>query len=75
MDIGDAFASALALVVNFESGLVEIVLLSFQVSFLAVGFASLVGLPIGASLAVFKFPGRTFIISFCDNSGKASKQR
>ena len=62
MDIGDAFASALALVVNFESGLVEIVLLSFQVSFLAVGFASLVGLPIGASLAVFKFPGRTFII-------------
>ena len=62
MEIGDAFASAFALVVNFESDLVEIVSLSLQVSFLAVGFASLIGLPIGASLAVFKFPGRTFII-------------
>ena len=62
MEIGDAFASAFELVVNFESDLVEIVLLSLQVSFLAVGFASLIGLPIGASLAVFKFPGRTFII-------------
>ncbi|SVC76147.1 uncharacterized protein METZ01_LOCUS329001, partial [marine metagenome] len=62
MEIGGAFASAFALVVNFESDLVEIVSLSLQVSFLAVGFASLIGLPIGASLAVFKFPGRTFII-------------
>jgi len=62
MEIGDAFAAAFGLVINFDSDLVEIVLLSLQVSVLAVAFASVIGLPIGASLAVFKFPGRTFFV-------------
>ena len=62
MEIGDAFAAAFGLVINFERDLVEIVLLSLQVSFLAVACASLIGLPIGASLAVFKFPGRAFLV-------------
>ncbi len=62
MEIGDAFASALKLVVHFESNLVEIVTLSFRVSFLAVGVASLIGFPIGALLAVFKFPGRSLLV-------------
>ena len=59
--MGDAFATALALIVNFEQGLTEIVLLSFQVSLVAVAFACLIGLPIGAALAIFKFPGRIVI--------------
>ena len=62
MEVGDAFVSAFALVTNFDSDLIEIVLLSLKVSFIAVGFASLVGLPLGASLAVFKFPGRGFVV-------------
>ena len=62
MEIGDAFASALKLVVHFESNLVSIVTLSFRVSFLAVGVASLIGFPIGALLAVFKFPGRALLV-------------
>ena len=61
MEMGDAFATALALIVNFEQGLTEIVLLSFQVSLVAVAFACLIGLPIGAALAIFKFPGRIVI--------------
>ena len=61
MELGDAFAAALTLIVNFEQGLAEIVLLSLQVSFIAVAFACLVGLPIGAALAIFKFPGRLII--------------
>ena len=61
MDIGDAFAAAMALIINFESGLAEIVLLSLQVSIIAVAIACLIGLPIGAALAVFQFPGRTAI--------------
>ena len=61
MEIGDAFAAAMALIINFESGLAEIVLLSLQVSIIAVAVACLIGLPIGAALAVFQFPGRTEI--------------
>ena len=36
-------------------------MLSFQVSLVAVAFACLIGLPIGAALAIFKFPGRIVI--------------
>ena len=61
MEIGDAFAAAMALIINFESSLAEIVLLSLQVSIIAVAIACLIGLPIGAALAVFQFPGRTAI--------------
>ena len=61
MEIGDAFAAAMALIINFESGLAEIVLLSLYVSIIAVAIACLIGLPIGAALAVFQFPGRTAI--------------
>lgn len=62
MEIGDAFAAAFGLIISFDGDLIEIVLLSLQVSFLAVAFASVIGLPIGASLAVFKFPGRAFFV-------------
>ena len=61
-DFGDAFIAAVALVVNFESGLAEIVGLSLQISFTAIFVASLIGLPLGASLAVFHFPGRTAFV-------------
>ena len=53
MELGDAFTAALALIVNFEKSLAEIVMLSLQVSLIAVALACLVGLPIGAALAIF----------------------
>ena len=62
MEMGDAFAAAAALIINFESGLAEIVFLSLQVSMLAVAIACFIGLPVGAALAIFQFPGRTLVV-------------
>jgi tungstate transport system permease protein len=61
-DFSDAFGAALSLIINLESGLAEIVGLSLQVSLLAVLIASLIGLPLGAALAVFRFPGRLTLV-------------
>ena len=58
----DAFSAALSLILNFDSGLAEVVVLSLQVSLAAVLGASLIGLPLGAALAVFHFPGRTAFV-------------
>jgi tungstate transport system permease protein len=59
---GEAVAHALALVARGDAALLEIVLLSLQVSLTAVLLASLLGLPIGAALAVGRFPGRRALI-------------
>jgi tungstate transport system permease protein len=45
-----------------EARLWQIVLLSVEVSLSAVGIASLAGLPLGAALAVARFPGRHALI-------------
>jgi len=57
-DIAQAFAAAFGLIVSRDPGLLEIVLLSLRVSLTAVTLASLVGLPLGAAVALFRFPGR-----------------
>jgi hypothetical protein len=57
-DIAAAVATALTLVATLDPGLVEIVLLSLTVSLTAVALASLIGLPLGAAVALFRFPGR-----------------
>ena len=54
----DAFASALHLMVSLNGGLMEIVWLSLRVSLTAVACAAVIGLPLGAALALFQFPGR-----------------
>jgi len=51
-------ASALQLVLGADPALMAIVGLSVTVSLLAVGFAALIGLPIGAVVALTRFPGR-----------------
>lgn len=61
-DVGGAFAAAATLILNLESGLAEIVALSLQVSLIAVAIACIIGLPAGASLAVFRFPGRKALV-------------
>lgn len=45
-----------------EARLWDIVVLSLEVSLAAVGFASLAGLPLGAAVAVWRFPGRRVLI-------------
>ena len=61
-DLLAAFGSAVALIVRADPDLVEIVLLSLRVSLSALVLASLVGIPVGAALAVTLFPGRRALV-------------
>lgn len=56
--LDQAFVQAFSLLAGADPALWEIVGLSLRVSLAAVGLAALVGLPIGATLAVARFPGR-----------------
>jgi tungstate transport system permease protein len=51
-------ASAIQLVLSADPALMAIVWLSLIVSLSAVGFATLIGLPVGAAVALLRFPGR-----------------
>ena len=53
-----AFATALSLVISLDPDRVEIVLLSMRVSLTAVLVAAVIGLPLGATVALLRFPGR-----------------
>jgi tungstate transport system permease protein len=61
-DLGTAFATALALIAAGDAAVAAIVLLSLRVSLSALAIAALIGLPLGALLAVARFPGRRAII-------------
>lgn len=56
------FSSAVALILNGDAELWAIVLLSLKVSVLAVLISALIGMPVGAALAVARFPGRRLLI-------------
>jgi tungstate transport system permease protein len=60
-DFGAAFSKAVRLIVSLDSDLVEIIGLSLMVSLSAVGLASVIGLPLGAAVAVWRFPGRRVV--------------
>lgn len=55
-------ASALDLVLRADPALMTIVRLSLLVSLSAVGFAALIGIPLGALIALTRFPGRNTAI-------------
>jgi tungstate transport system permease protein len=57
-DIGRAFAHALDLIAGPDPELVAIVLLSLRVSLTATAIAFALGAPLGAALAIYRFPGR-----------------
>jgi tungstate transport system permease protein len=61
-EIAAAFAAALGMILGGDPELVQIVLLSLRVSLTAVVLAAVLGLPIGAALAVFRFPGRRVLV-------------
>jgi tungstate transport system permease protein len=60
--VSAAFGEALRLVVSLDADLIAIVWLSLKVSLTAVVLAALVGLPLGAALAVSRFRGRGIVI-------------
>lgn len=58
----EAFAGSMALVLAGDPVLLGIVQLSLQVSLTAVAIAALLAFPLGAALALFRFPGRSAVI-------------
>jgi tungstate transport system permease protein len=60
--MGDAFVTAARLVAGLDPQLLDIVLLSLRVSLSAVALATLFGMPLGAAIAVSRFPGRRSVI-------------
>jgi tungstate transport system permease protein len=61
-EIAQAFSTALSLILGADPSLTEVVLLSLRVSLSAVSLATLIGFPLGALLAVSRFPGRKLAI-------------
>jgi tungstate transport system permease protein len=61
-ELSQAFAQAFHLIVTADPGLTAIVLLSLRVSLGGVALAALFGLPLGAMLALLRFPGRSVLI-------------
>jgi len=59
--VANAFGEALRLLTSFDAELIGIVGLSLQVSLGALLIAALIGLPFGAALALYEFPGRRSI--------------
>lgn len=62
-DFSQAFIKALQLIIQLDPDLIEIVALSLQVSLTAVFIAGLIGLPLGAALALYKFFGRGLLVA------------
>lgn len=60
-DFAQSFHLAFGLIGRLDADLLEIILLSLQVSLSAVCIALLIGLPLGGLLAVLRFPGHQFI--------------
>jgi len=66
-DFTESFWSSLTLIFTGDAELWSIVILSLQVSLMAVALAALMGVPTGALLAVGKFRGRQGIIIFVNS--------
>lgn len=62
-DFSQAFYKAIQLITQLNPDLLEIVGLSLRVSLTAVLIASIIGLPLGAALALYKFYGRGFLVA------------
>ena len=60
--LGESLTLAIQLLLAADATLIEIVALSLYVSLTATCFACLIGLPLGALLAIARFPGRGTIL-------------
>ena len=61
--IGEGLARAFRLVAAGDPEVLGITWLSLQVSAAATGLALLVGMPLGAALALIRFPGRALVVA------------
>jgi tungstate transport system permease protein len=62
VEFGSIFQAAFGLVAGLDPGFLAIVGLSLRVTLSAVAIAAVVGLPLGAALALARFPGRAVVI-------------
>ncbi len=62
MDVSSAFSAAFALMLGLDPQFLQIVGLSLRVTLTAVLLAALIGLPLGAWLALARFRGRSAVI-------------
>ncbi|QFS85554.1 MULTISPECIES: ABC transporter permease [unclassified Marinobacter] len=58
----NAFYVALSLLLSLDASLIQIVALSLQVSLLAVLIAAVLGFPLGAAVALWRFPVRGAVV-------------
>lgn len=63
-DVADSASLALGLILHADPALTQIVGLSLAVSLGAVLLAGLIGLPLGAAIALLRFPGRGVVVVF-----------
>lgn len=61
-DVAGAFAAAFALIASGDAQFRAIVGLSLAVTLSATALAALIGLPLGAALALARFPGRSAVV-------------
>lgn len=61
-EFGASFSTAIHLIVSLDASLFEVVGRSLWISLTAVVAASIIGLPLGAAVAVFRFPGRRAVV-------------
>ncbi len=61
-EITTAFGLALDLIFTVDSQLAGIVVRSLAISLTAVALAAMIGLPLGAMVAVYRFPGRRAVV-------------
>ena len=59
---GEILGEALGLILAWDSDLMEIIGLSLRVTLTAVAISCAIGLPLGAAVGAFRFPGRTAAI-------------
>ncbi len=58
------FGTAIGLILSGDAALAGIIALSLRVTLSAVAIACLIGLPLGAALAMARFPGRSVVVVF-----------
>ncbi|SDU01590.1 ABC transporter permease [Stappia sp. ES.058] len=60
-DFGTTLADAIGLILLGDADLIEIIALSLRVTLSAVVIACMIGLPLGALVGAFRFPGRAIV--------------
>ncbi len=64
--IWDGIVKAIIALVTLDPGIIEVALLTFQVSGAATLLSVLIGIPLGSVLALSQFPGRNVLVSIAN---------